>query len=171
MAGKKKRTRRYQRGSLGLSRNKRSWVVKYYYAPGKQTTKTLGSKTQINRKRAEEMRADIVRGLNQNPDQSLADETVERFIEDVFIPMKIDSGDWRENTSKECTREIRRHVITEIGDVTWAELTPTVLRALLRKKAELGLRRHTVNHIRNYLTDICKIATAEGYPSTTSVKG
>ena len=26
------------------------WIVKFYYAPGKQTTKTLGPKTQISRR-------------------------------------------------------------------------------------------------------------------------
>jgi excisionase family DNA binding protein len=74
------------------------WIVKYYYAPGKQTTKTLGSKTQINRKQAEMMREELVRPLNQSPFRSLRQDTFENFIEDVFLPMKRESGEWRENT-------------------------------------------------------------------------
>ena len=56
MGRKKRRTRRYQNGSLCESPDGKRWIVKFYYAPGKQTTKTLGPKSQISRRQAEMMR-------------------------------------------------------------------------------------------------------------------
>jgi hypothetical protein len=129
MVRKKKRARRFQHGCLSESPDGKRWIVKYYYAPGKQTTKTLGSKTQINRKRAEMMREELVRPLNQSPFRSLGQDTFENFVEDVFLPMKRESGEWRENTEKESTREIRLHLTTELGEVQFEELTPAWVKA------------------------------------------
>jgi hypothetical protein len=80
-----------------------------------------------------------------------------------FLPMKRESGEWRENTEKENSREIRLHLIPDLGEVRFEELTPALLRALLKKKAEQGLRWQTLNHLKGYLTDICKCAVSEGY--------
>jgi integrase len=167
---KKRRIRRYQHGSLCESPDGKRWIVKFYYAPGKQTTKTLGRKKDISRRQAEMMRDDLVKPLNQNPFRNLGEETFERFVEDVFFPMKVDTG-WRENTAKECIREIRRHLISELGDVQFQEITAALLRALLKKKAEQGLGKETVNHIRFYLTDICRSARAEGYLTNNVSEG
>jgi integrase len=167
---KKRRTRRYQHGSLCESPDGKRWIVKFYYAPGKQTTKSLGSKNKISRRQAELMRDDLVRPLNQNPFQNLGEETFERYVEDVFFPMKLDS-DWRENTAKESMREIRKHLISDLGEVPFQEITAALLRALLKKKAEQGLGKETVNHIRFYLTDICRSATAEGYLANNVSEG
>ncbi|MGD0904055.1 MAG: tyrosine-type recombinase/integrase [Terracidiphilus sp.] len=161
--GRKRRSRRFQHGSLCESPDGKRWIVKFYYAPGKQTTKTLGSKSQINRKQAEMMREELVKPLNQSPFRSLGDDTFQSFVEDVFLPMKRESGEWRENTEKESSREIRLHLIPELGEVQFCELTPALLRALLKKKAEQGLRRETLNHLKGYLTEISKRAVAEGY--------
>ena len=85
---KKRRSRRFQYGSLCESPDGKRWIVKFYYAPGKQTTKTLGPKTQINRRQAEMMRDELVRPLNESPFRSLGNDTFEKFVEDVFLPMK-----------------------------------------------------------------------------------
>ena len=106
MGNKERGSRRFQHGSLCESPDGKRWIVKYYYAPDKQTTKTLGSKTQISRRQAEMMREELVRPLNQSPFRSLAEETFEAFVEDVFLPMKQESGEWRQNTGKESSREI-----------------------------------------------------------------
>jgi site-specific recombinase XerD len=171
LMSKRRRTRRYQYGSLGESPDGKRWIVKFYYAPGKQTTKTLGPKSQISRRQAEMMRAELVRPLNQSPFRSLGEETFERFVEDVFFPMKVDTGEWRENTAKESMREIRKHLTAELGEVRLEEFTAALLRALLKKKAEQGLGRQTLNHLRFYLTDICKSATAEGYLTNNVSEG
>ena len=63
----KKRTRRYQHGCLRVSPDGRRWIVKFYYAPGKQTTKTLGLKSEISRRQAELLRDEIIRPINLNP--------------------------------------------------------------------------------------------------------
>jgi site-specific recombinase XerC len=171
MGKKKRRSRRFQHGSLCRTPDGKRWIVKFYYAPGKQTTKTLGPITQISKRQAEMMREELVRPLNLRPFRSLSEDTFGSFVEDVFLPMKAESGDWRENTEKESSREIRLHLIPELGDVQFEELTPALLRAVLKKKAEQGLRRHTLNHLKCYLTDICKRAVAEGYLKTNVSEG
>lgn len=117
------------------------------------------------------MREELVRPLNQSPFRSLAEESFGTFVKDVFLPMKRESGDWRQNTAKESSREICRHLLPELGDVPFQEMTPALLRAVLKKKAEQGLRRQTLNHLRGYLTDICKCAVAEGYLQTNISEG
>ena len=97
----KKGTRTYQHGCLRVSPDGRRWIVKFYYAPGKQTTKTLGLKSEITRKQAEVLRDEIIRPINLKPLRSRTEETFERFVEDVFLPMKSEIGEWRENTAKE----------------------------------------------------------------------
>jgi integrase len=109
--------------------------------------------------------------LNQNQFRNLGEETFERFVEDVFFPIKLDTGEWRENTAKESMREIRKHIVAELGEVRFEELTAALLRALLKKKAEQGLGRQTLNHLRFYLTDICKSAIAEGYLTNNVSEG
>ena len=71
--------------------------------------------------------------------------------------MKLDT-DWRKNIAKESMREIRKHLISDLGDVRFEEIIAALLRALLKKK-------ESVNHLRFFLTDICRSATAEGYLS------
>jgi integrase len=68
-------------------------------------------------------------------------------------------------------REIRKHLISDLGEVPFQEITAALLRALLKKKAEQGLGKETVNHIRFYLTDICRSATAEGYLANNVSEG
>jgi integrase len=167
----RKRTRRYQHGCLRVSPDGRRWIVKFYYAPGKQTTKTLGLKSEISRRQAELLRDEIIRPINLNPLRSKTEETFERFVEDVFLPMKSDVGEWRENTAKESTREIRSHLMPDLGEIKFEELTPALLRAILKKKAELGMGRQVLNHLRGYLTDICRSAVAEGYLAVNVAEG
>jgi site-specific recombinase XerD len=116
------------------------------------------------------MREDLVKPLNHNPLRSLGEETFEHFVENVFFPMKVDT-DWRENTAKESMREIRKHLISELGELQFQEITAGLLRALLKKKAEQGLGRQTLDHIRFFLTDICRSATAEGYLTNNISEG
>lgn len=141
---KRRKTRRYQHGSLCESPDGKRWIVKFYYAPGKQTTKTPGPKSKISRRQAEMIQDDLVRPLNQNPFRNLGEETFERFVEDVFFPIKLDTEEWRENTAKESMREIRKHIVADLGEVRFDELSAALLRALLKKKAEQGLGRQTL---------------------------
>jgi integrase-like protein len=111
----------------------------------------------------------VVKPLNHTTARNFGEETFERFVEDVFFPMKVDT-DWRENTAKESRREIRKHLISELGELQFQEITAALLRALLNKKAEQALGKQILDHIRFYLTDICRSATAEGY-LTNNVSG
>lgn len=130
-----------------------------------------GLKSEINRRQAEILRDEIIRPINLNPLRSKTEETFERFVEDIFLPMKTEVGEWRENTAKESTREIRSHLLPELGEMKFEELPPAVLRAILKKKAQQGLGRQVLNHLRGYLTDICRSAVAEGYLGNNVAEG
>ena len=80
------------------------------------------------------MRDEIIRTINLNPLRSKTEEMFERFVEDVFLPMKTEIGEWRENTAKESTREIRSHLLPDLGEIKFEELTPALLRAILKRK-------------------------------------
>src|SRR3954453_12976277 len=69
------------------------------------------------------------------------------------------------------TREIRSHLMPDLGEIKFEELTPALLRALLKKKAEQGMGRQVLNHLRGYLTDICRSAVAEGYIAINVAEG
>ena len=85
--------------------------------------------------------------------------------------MKSEVGEWRENTAKESTREIRSHLMPDLGEIKFEELTPALLRAILKKKAEQGMGRQVLNHLRGYLTDICRSAVPRATLLLTWPKG
>ena len=106
-----------------------------------------------------------------NPQGSKTEEIFERFVEDVFLPMKSEICEWREDTAKESTREIRLHLMPDLGEIKFEEMTPALLRGILKRKAEQGLGRQVLNHLRGYLTDICRSAVAEGYLANNVAEG
>jgi hypothetical protein len=57
------------------------WIVKFYYAPGKQTTKTLEPKSQISLRQAEMMREELVRPLNPARPQGLQQSGVAQLVQ------------------------------------------------------------------------------------------
>lgn len=90
---KTNRVRRYQRGSL-VQKNGR-WVAKWHYAPGKQTTRVLGMIDRLVERQARIMLDELIHPMNLNPEQARRFETVERFVNGVYIQVKIElaSGD------------------------------------------------------------------------------
>ena len=157
-----RKSRRYQRGSLCTSPDGKKWIAKWYRAPGRSTSRILGLKSEISRKDALLSLEEIVRPLNRKEDQK-RQETVGLFVEDVFFRVKRETGAWRENTAKDSESEIRRHVLTDLGDVTFDELAASDLRATLRRNAVEGLGRNALGHLNGYLKGICEMAVAEGY--------
>lgn len=157
-----RKSRRYQRGSLCTSPDGKRWIAKWYAAPGRSTSRILGLKSEISRKAALLKLEEIVRPLNRREDQK-RQETVGPFVEGVFFGVKRETGAWRENTAKESESEIRRHLLPDLADVSFDELTPSHPRAVLRKKAAEGLGRNALGHLTGYLKEIGKMAVAEGY--------
>lgn len=161
--------RRYQHGSL-VQRNGR-WIARWYYAPGQQKSRTLGSTERLTEKQARIMLDQIIAPMNLHPEQARRFESVERFVSGVFAPVKIETGQWRHNTSKHSMGEINKHILPEIGAVTFDELRPEHLRSVLRKMVHRGLSNASLAHVRGHLTGICEMAAAEGYLSTNISEG
>jgi integrase len=96
---------------------------------------------------------------------------VEHFVEAVYLPIKKESGDWRASTAKTAEYEIRRHILPELGPLTFEELEPSHLRSLLKDLAKAGLSEHPLKHVRGQLSEICRMAVAEGYLRTNISEG
>ena len=92
-----KRARRYQRGCICKSENGEVWYGRYYPAPGTpQKRVQLGRTSEIDGKQARVVLDDIVAALNRNPAHVLGVEPVRRFVEQVYIPLRIPGhGDHR----------------------------------------------------------------------------
>lgn len=158
---RKKRTRRYQRGSLVKSNG--NWVAKWYYAPGSQTSKVLGRIADMTVSDANRELAEIVRPLNQCAVHSRQHVTLQQFVDDVFLPTKMESGDWRVQTGRTAEYEIRNYILPDLGDVTMGELEASQLRNVLKTKAKAGLKYQVMKHLKGHMTEICRMAVAEGY--------
>jgi integrase len=168
----KQRTRRHQRGSL-LQKNGR-WIAKYYYAPGKQTTKTLGDikgPRRISERQANIMLDELVRPLNLNPAESKRFETVSNFVKAVFYRVKNETGAWRASSEKRARWEIEKRILPFIGDKSIEQVTASDLRAILNHWVADGLGKSSCSHIRSHLTDIFRMARAEGYLQTDIAAG
>ena len=159
---KKKRTRRYQHGSLCESPDGKRWIVKYYYAPGKQTTKSLGPKSKISRRQAEMMRDDLVRPLNQNPFATLERRRSERYVEDVFFPMKSDKTGGRTLPRRACGKFESISCLNSVTPLRRKSQRHS-LRATSEEKGGTRSREGERKSLAVLLTDICRSATAEGY--------
>ncbi|WP_321470131.1 tyrosine-type recombinase/integrase [uncultured Paludibaculum sp.] len=158
---RKQRTRRYQGGSLVKANG--NWVGKWYYAPGKSTSKVLGRVSEMTVSDARRALAEIVRPLNQSAVYSRQYVNFQRFVEDVYLPTKQESGDWRRQTAKTAEYEIRNYILPDLGTIPMGELEPAHLRRLLKTRAEAGLTQHPLKHIKGQLAEICRMAVAEGY--------
>jgi integrase len=168
----KQRTRRHQRGSL-LQKNGR-WIAKYYYSPGKQTTKTLGDITgprRMTERQAKIMLDELVRPLNLNPTESRKFETVSNFAHAVFYRVKKETGAWRASSEQRARWEIEKRILPMIGEKSFEQLTASDLRAILNHYANAGLSKSSLGHIRSHLTDICRMARAEGYLHSDIAEG
>lgn len=102
------------------------------------------------------MRAALVRSMNENPLLRRKEITFERFVGET-VPMRLAFGDWREITGKQSRREIRWHLIPELGNLRCGHLPVAHLRSLLKKNAE-GLGKQSVNHLRLHLKDFIQRA-------------
>jgi len=68
------------------------------------------------RKRARVALDDIIAAMNKNPANALGAESVRRFVEQVFEPVKYSNGDWRKATGDEAEGQLRRAILPEIGE-------------------------------------------------------
>jgi len=114
---------------------------------------------------------DMVAVLNRNVTHMLGTEPVRRFVEQVYIPQKYEDGAWRNTTGEEGERQFRRSILPEIGEMRCRDLQPEHLRGVLRKMANAGLNRETVNKVRFAMGDMAKRMVAEGYLARNIAEG
>jgi integrase len=117
----------------------------------------------MDEKRARIALDDVVAQLNRNPVHALGAEPVRRFVEQVYIPMKYENGDWREHTGREAEYIFRRSILPQIGEVRCRDLKAGHLREVLRKLAETGLTYESVTKVRFAMGDMVKRMVSEEY--------
>lgn len=167
----KKRSRRYQRGSLSLSPDGTKRIGKWYYMPGKQTSAMLGLTSKLSEKQARILLDEKVRPMNLNPGLSRRYEAFKEFVECVFVPAKKEWGAWRVNTAKTNAWEIQRYILPSVGAITFEELEPSHLRDVMKSMVSTGAPQSHLGHVRGHLVEICRMAFAEGYLQTNIAEG
>jgi hypothetical protein len=114
-----RKRKRYQAGSVVISRDGKSWLGQYR-ENGRKKTATLGKRkgpNRISKADAETKLADIVQPLNSAANIEAAvdpDITVKDYIETVYFPHKR-NGKWRRLTSESRTDSITLHIIGKFG--------------------------------------------------------
>jgi len=167
-----RRARRYQRGSICKSQNAEVWYGRFYPVPGApQKRIQLGRTSEIDEKQARIRLDDMVAVLNRNPAHVLGAEPVRRFLQQVYIPQKYEDGDWRKATGQEAENLFKRSVLPVIGEMSCRELQAENLRAVLRKMADAGLSRESVDKVRFAMGDLVKRMVAEGYLTANIAEG
>ncbi len=166
-----RKARRYQRGSICQSNSGEIWYGKFYPQPGDpQKRVQLGRTSEMDEKQARVALDDIVAAMNRNPSHSLGVEPVKRFVKQVYIPLKYENGDWRKASGKEAEGLFRRSILPEIGEFRCRDLKAENLRAVLRKLSGSSLKG-AVDQVRCAMTDMIRVAVAEGYMMSNIAEG
>jgi integrase len=167
-----RKRRRYQAGSVVISRDGKVWLGQYR-ENGIKRTVTLGKRKgpeRISKTEAETKLADIVQPLNSaaNVESNVdPDITVKDYIEMVYFPHKR-KGKWRRLTSESRTDSITLHVIGNFGDRKMRSMNNRVelqgwLDSLFTSKnSSQRMAYNTVDHLRWDLKAIFDLAVADG---------
>jgi integrase len=116
----------------------------------------------MSKSKAEQERDEIVREANSRnsatPDSEI---TFGSFVETIALPFC--RSKWKRSTAATTENRIRHHLIAEFGEFRLAELRLKDLQMFLNRKADTGLSRSVVAHLRWDLHQIFKVARAEGH--------
>jgi integrase len=165
------RRRRFQNG--GLSQRKRRGRLYWYLQwreNGQSRSKELGLISEITRAHAELKRPGDVNPNNKGilkPTKPIY--TFERFIEDVYLPVK--QRRWKVSTAMTTETVIRAHLIPCLGCRLLEQLTREDLQGLLDRTAADGLSYSVVDHMRWQLRSIFQLAMGDGVVSVNPTLG
>jgi integrase len=163
--------RRYQTGSLQLRKHgkrKRVWTLLYYRPDGKRGYHTVGLAAEMTKGDARQAADEFMRGVNENGqrDQQGKSEgtktlTLGEFVQTAYIPFQ--SGKWKESTKLTTVQRLKQHIIGgDLGNMPLESAAELLrLQSFLQSKADAGLSRSVVKHLRFDLKAVCRLAAAQ----------
>lgn len=157
--------RRYQKGSLQLRKHggRRVWVVLYYRPDGKRGYHTVGLASEITKSAAQTAVANFMRDQvngGERKAESCRQPTVKEFLDEIYLPFY--RGKWKGSTRMTTEQRLNQHIQGDLGAVPIESLGLAQLQQFLQVKADGGLSKSTVNHLRFDLRSIFRMALAEG---------
>jgi integrase len=155
---KKKRERGNGQGTVAPRRNKTGKTIGFvgaFFGPdGKRRWVSAKTKTECWRKLNAAM-ADADRGILPGP----ANLTVERYLTSWLADSV--KGTVSRATYDGYERNVRRHIIPELGRRRLKELAPGDIRRLYRKMAEKGLKDRSIEYVHTTLRKGLKAAVVD----------
>src|SRR5271170_5487801 len=155
-----------QRGSLKQIKNRKG--VKIWRAQwrenGRGRTRILGRALDLSRLEARALLDKILKPIQLKHVPQLSSIALGRFVEDEYLTAR--DHVWKTSTRLTTEQIIRTHILEAFGDRLLCSITRVELQALLLLKAEEGLSKSVVNHIRWQLVAIFKFALADDLVAT-----
>jgi integrase len=147
----------------------------YWYGqwrePGGSKSKEFGLCRRVPKSVARAALDEILRPLNEKIKRRAdTNQTLERFIQETYLPTKKD-GYWKGSTSMTTEGLIKTHLIADLGALKMSELSRNDLQAFLKLKAQRGLSRSVVSHLRWQLRAILRLAVSDGVVSIDCAAG
>ncbi len=166
------RRKRHQQGSLkSRVRGGKEYWYGQWRDPDGPKSREFGLRSRVTKSAARAALDEILRPLNERVRRRAdTDQTLERFIEETYLPTKKD-GYWKGSTSMTTEGLIKTHLMADLGTLKMSELSRNDLQAFLKSKAQRGLSRSVVSHLRWQLRAIFRLAVSDGVISIDGAAG
>jgi hypothetical protein len=175
-AGKENlRRKRFQHGCLREAKHgsRRVWIGKYY-ENGQSRTKVLGHVAKMSEGEAwAEFQTKYLNPLNEAiGSRPTLPSNFKEYVQRVFVPHRREG--WKEDSTEKTTLErYNNYLFPAFAGSDLCELTRDKLQTFLKNRADAGLSRSVVDHLRWDLKAIFKMAAddalIEGNPAGSLV--
>lgn len=150
--------KRYQEGRLRKVNG--SWIAQWW-EDGHRRKRTLGQVSKLSKTDARAQLVAILSPINARVRTPSAACSFSDFMEQVYLPFY--RRKWKGSTAECNEYRLRFHLTNEFGSRTIGSFSRDELQTLLDQKTADGLSYSTVAHLRWDLSQIFKMAVAEGY--------
>lgn len=156
---------RYQQGSLQVRKHgrKKMWVLLYRDGLTKRY-RTLGPIAELTKSDAQREQSRIMEEVNSRPNAIQRSMTFGQFVERVALPFL--RPKWKLSTRTTNENLISTHLTEAFKEVLLSEMSVTRLQEFLQAKADAGYSESVVAHCRWNLSNLLRLAVAEGYIET-----
>jgi len=149
--------KRHQKGSLTKVNGR--WVAQWRQ-DGQRRKRRLGLVAVMTKAEAMKQLEELLAPVNQGAGSPSSAEPLGRFVDFVFLPFY--RRKWKRSTAITCESRIQTHVLSKFGARPLGSFDRVELQDWLESKAEEGLSHSTIDHLRWDLSQIFKMAAAEG---------
>ncbi|MBY0373745.1 MAG: site-specific integrase, partial [Bryobacteraceae bacterium] len=155
------RRKRFQRGCVRKVKHGKRWVwIGKFYENGIGRTRVLGHCAEMTEGAALAKLQEYLRPVNETAGMRQgAPSNFEAYVKIVYLPQR--RKKWKDSTDATTTQRIELHLIPAFERCELKDLTRDRLQTFLDKKAQAGLSRSVVSHLRWDLNAIFKMASED----------